>query len=254
MSERNSAHAEHAHHRKHSSSNKVLRTVTFVLTPFLMLLFVSGLFLLVLLKPYNDAKPYLNLMFVGSGPSDISTSDDPQVNIYYPGDRELNIKEVEVEEDNVKETHTIVYPYYGDLYATLNIENAGMKDLPVYCGCADDLLEKGVGGFNGSNYIGKVGNVVLAAHNHTYFYLLPQVKEGDIVTLETSYVKMTYVVKERVIYHKDDYTYVLPMDGTERLTMFTCWNNGMLGMSDQRLGIICDVVSKEWKDVEVPEK
>ncbi|SDB49888.1 sortase A [Ruminococcaceae bacterium FB2012] len=251
MSERNSAHAEHAHHRKHSSSNKVLRTVTFVLTPFLMLLFVLGVFLLVLLKPYNDVKPYIKLVFS----SNVSqTNSDSQVNIYRPDDLELNVKEVEIEKDNTKESHTIIYPYYGDLYATLNIENAGMKDLPVYCGCADDLLEKGVGWFNGSNYIGKVGNVVLAAHNHTYFYLLPQVKEGDIVTLETDYVKMTYIVKQRVIYHKDDLTYVMPMDGTDRLTMFTCWNNGMLGMSDERLGIICDVVSREWKDVEVPKK
>ena len=251
MSERNSAHAEHAHHRKHSSSNKVLRTVTFVLTPFLMLIFVLGVFLLVLLKPYNDAKPYIKLVFS----SELSrTNGDSQVNLYQPADLDLNVKEIEIEKDDVKETHTIVYPHYGDLYGTLNIENAGMIDLPVYCGCADDLLEKGVGWFNGSNHIGRVGNVVLAAHNHTYFYLLPQVKVGDIVTLETSYIKMTYIVKERVIYHKDDLTYVLPMDGTDRLTMFTCWNDGKLGMSDQRLGIICDVVSREWKEVEVPEK
>ena len=216
-----------------------------------MLLFVLGVFLLVLLKPYNDAKPYLKLVFSSEA---ARTNGDSQVNLYHADDLELNVQEVEIQKDEVKEKHTFVNPYYGDLYATLNIENAGMKDIPVYCGCADDLLAKGVGWFYGSNFIGEVGNVVLAGHNHTYFYLLPQVKEGDIVTLETSYVKMTYIVKERVIYHKDDLTYVMPMDGTDRLTMFTCWNNGMLGMSDQRLGIICDLVSREWKDVEVPKK
>ncbi len=221
-----------------------------------------GVTVLILLKPYSNVKPYLDTVF---NQSNTRTNGDSQVNFFQNEDLDLNIQEVEIEEpvpsddSNSSSTetkvtkHTFIYPYYGDRYATLNIENAGMKDLPVYCGTDESLLEMGVGWYNGSVYIGKVGNVVLAAHNHTYFYMLPAVKVGDIVTLETSYVKMTYIVSDIVVFHETDYTYVLPTKGKDRLTMYTCWNNGYLGMSEWRLGVLCDLVSREWKEVEVPQ-
>ena len=254
MSERNSASAERAHHRKHSSSNKVLRTITFVLTPFLMLLFVFGLFVLVLLKPYADAKPYIDFVF---NQDSYITQGDSQVNIVKTDTSKLNVRKIEADEKEYGEQeegeeHYIIYPDYGDLYARLTIENANMIDLPVYAGWNEANLEKGVGWFNGSVYIGKVGNVVLAAHNHTYFFNLPLVKVGDIVKLETDYVKLTYVVKEIVTFHEDDVTYIGRLDH-DRLVMYTCWNNGKLGMSQYRLGVLCDIVEREWKKVEVPE-
>ena len=107
----------------------------------------------------------------------------------------------------------------------------------------------GAGWYNGSVYIGHVGNVVLAGHNHTYFYNLPKCKKGDEVTLETSYVKQTYMVTDIEIFHEDDQTYVRPTDD-DRLTMYTCWNNGMLGMSEYRIAVICELTDREWKEVE----
>lgn len=256
MSERNSASAEHAHHRKHSSSNKVLRTLTFVLTPFLMLLFVFGLFVLVLLKPYSDIKPYVDMVFDGDS---VQTSGDMQVNLYHDEDMEVRIKEIELDDSAVDATpekpHYMIYPYYGDRYGSLTIDSIGMKEYPVFCGWSADILECGIGWYNGSTFIGKVGNVVLAAHNHTYFYLLPQVKVGDTVVLETEYCKLTYIVKEIVTFHENDLTYIRQLpDHGDRLTMFTCWNNGRLGMSEYRLACLCDIVEREWKDVEVPEQ
>lgn len=32
------------------------------------------------------------------------------------------------------------------------------------------------------------------------------------------------------------------------LILYTCWNNGYMGLSDQRLYVICKVVSKEYKN------
>ncbi len=31
------------------------------------------------------------------------------------------------------------------------------------------------------------------------------------------------------------------------LILYTCWNNGYMGLSDQRLYVICKVISKEYK-------
>lgn len=219
-----------------------------------MLLFVFGIFVLVFLKPYSDIKPHLDFIFNQQAKT---SQGDSQVSLINDNNSKLDIQKIDDDNSEYGESEDdfdryVIYPNYGDLYATLTIENAGMIDLPVYAGWAERNLEKGVCWFNGSVFIGKVGNVVLAAHNHTYFYNLPQVKEGDIVVLETGYVKQTYVVKEIVTFHEDDHTYIYRTD-SDRLTMFTCWNNGKLGLSEYRRGVLCDLVSREWKKVEVPE-
>lgn len=236
-------------HRKHSESNKVLRAVTYVLTPFLVFTVVCGIIILALYSPFSKFQPYLNIVF---NDSSSRTQGDSQVSIYHPDNVELQIGEI-VNDDNPEETHTIIYPYYGDRYGTFNCENAGMIDIPIYAGTRSDVLKNGIGWYNGSEFIGKTGNVVLAGHNHTYFYLLPQVKIGDIVTIETDYCKLTYIVAETVVFNENDLTYIRPTDGIDRLTCYTCWNNGRLGMSTERFAILCDLVSREWKEVEAAQ-
>ena len=242
---RHREHSGHAHH-KHSSSNKVLRAVTFVLTPFLVLMIVCGVLTLALYKPFYQAKPVLDLVFDAKG-SDKDNLLDLVDYEYSLEDRALSERQV-VDEETDQE-HTMQYPYYGDKYAVLNCEAAGMNDIPVICGTARENLTKGCGWFNGSVYIGHKGNVVLAGHNHTFFLNLPKCDIGDIVTLETTYVKQTYIVKKREIFHETDLTYIRPTDD-DRLTMYTCWNNGRLGMSEYRLAVICELTEREWKDVE----
>lgn len=247
MSDKTSARNEHkGSHRKHSESNKVLRTITFVLTPFLVFAVVCGIFVIGLYVPYNKAKPYLDVVF---DPNTISNKTDNQVSIYHPDDVPVRIDEVEDSQTNEK--HKVIYPYYGDLYGTLTISSIGLQDTPIYCGTSDSLLAKGVGWSNSSVFIGRIGNVVIAGHNHTHFALLSQCKEGDIVIVDTDFCKLTYIVKETAIFHKSDLTYVRPTYGKDRLTLYTCWNNGMLGATDYRIAALCDLVSREWKDVDV---
>ena len=232
-----------------TSSSGVLRTFTYVLTPFLMLVILCSVTVLVFGKPFKQYKPYLDIAF---GATPMQVRNLRTLNRYKDDDAPDQIKEVEVNVNGNVETHTIVYPYYGDFYATLNCENAGLKDVPVYSGQSDDVLQYGAGWYNGSVYIGRPGNVVIAGHNHTDFYNLPKCEIGDIVTLETSYCKCTYIVNERVVFHEKDYTYVYPTDD-DRLTLYTCWNNGKLGMSEYRLAMICKLEKIEWKEVRTEE-
>lgn len=146
------------------------------------------------------------------------------------------------------------YPYYGDKYAELTVKNdkAGIDKEPVYWGDSDDLLAKGVVQSNYSAYIGATGRVVLAAHNHTYFRYLPNILVGDQVILKTDYGKFTYEVTETKVLPDTD-TSLLYYDVTadppvDDLILYTCWNNGYMGLSDQRLYVICKVVSKEYKN------
>ncbi|MBQ9542084.1 class D sortase [Ruminococcus sp.] len=236
-------------HEHGTSSSKVLRTVTYVLTPFLVLIVLCCIAVLALFKPYKEYKPYLDVAF-GATPMEVRNLRT--LNKYKDDDAPDQIKEIEVEVNGKQETHTIVYPYYGDYYATINCEAADMKDIPVYSGTANDVLEHGAGWYNGSVYIGRPGNVVIAGHNHREFFNLPQCEVGDVVTVETVYCKCTYIVNDRVVFHEKDYTYVYPTDD-DRLTMYTCWNNGKLGMSEYRLAIICKLEDIEWKEVKTKE-
>ncbi len=245
MKRTSAKHNAEVRHQKHSSSNKVLRAFTFVLTPFLILVIVLSSLVLALSKPYAQLKPYTNLVFDVSA-KEAESKSVRTLNKYRDDDAPLQIKEIQDDETN--ETHTMVYPYYGDYYASITCENAGMNNIKVYSGTTEDVLTWGAGWYNGSVYIGHVGNVVIAGHNHTSFYRLPNCKIGDIVTLDTSYCKLTYIVSDIEVFHETDLTYIRPSD-RDILTMYTCWNNGRLGMSEYRLAVICDCVEREWKEV-----
>ena len=71
-------------------------------------------------------------------------------------------------------------------------------------------------------------------------------------TVTTNYGKFTYEVTETKVLPDTD-TSLLYYDVTadppvDDLILYTCWNNGYMGLSDQRLYVICKVVSKEYKN------
>lgn len=244
MSRRKKGSGTHSH--KSTSSSRVMRTCIFVLTPFLIAALMCGAAGGVLYASLKQYKPAIEYAFGANSPEVKSVRT---LNKYKDDDAPDQIGKVEVDTSSGTEVKEIVYPYYGDYYASLTIEAADMIDIPVYSGQDPEILEKGPGWYNASSFIGRPGNVVIAGHNHTDFKNLPDVKEGDEVILETSYVKITYKVEETVSFHEKDYTYVFPTED-DRLTLYTCWNNGKLGMSEYRLAKICRPVKTEWKNIE----
>lgn len=235
-----------SHSHRGTSSSRVMRTFVFVLTPFLITAVICGVAWVILHGTLGKYKPTIEYAFGAASPE---VKGLRTLNKYKDDDAPDQIGEVEVDTGSGTETRKILYPYYGDLYATLDIPAADMSGIPVYSGQAPELLEKGAGWYNGSSFIGRPGNVVIAGHNHTDFKNLFEVKEGDEVILETSYCRITYVVEETVEFHEKDYTYVFPTED-DRLTLYTCQNNGKLGLSEYRLAKICRPVSSEWKDIE----
>ena len=110
---------------------------------------VCGALTLALYKPFYTIKPMLDIVFDAKG-----ADSDNLLNLvdsdYSLEDRHK--AERVVVDDDTKQEHTMLYPYYGDKYATLNCIPAGMNDIPVYCGTDSANLEKGAAWFNGSVY------------------------------------------------------------------------------------------------------
>lgn len=232
--------------RKHKGTCRAVM----VCTPLLVLVICCAVVVLAGYSKFNYVKDHANLIFNKNTKTqtvykdnEYRVSDAPNV------EGDLPVKE---EDDDV--THKITFPYFGDEYAKLTIDNkeADIKEEPVIWGLSDSLLERGVCQACYSAYIGATGRVVLCAHNHTYFYGLPKVKVGDKVTLTTSYGKFVYKVKETKVLNEKDTSllYYNPVKEpiTDDLILYTCWNNGYMGMSDERLYLICSVVSKDFNE------
>ena len=228
------------------SSKKAYKTIL-TCTPLLVLIVVCSIIVLVGYNKFLYAQGWTNMIFGSSVNAGQMDADNP----YKRSDAPQKKAKVETSDSN---EHEIIFPYYGDAYAKLTIDNpdVGVQNVPVYWGDGDDILEKGIAQSNYSSYIGVPGRVVLAAHNHTFFVNLKNIKPGDKATLATDYGTFVYKVTKTDIKSSKDSTY-LYYDPTEKpvkddLILYTCWNNGYMGASEERLYVICEVVNKTYKN------
>lgn len=98
-------------------------------------------------------------------------------------------------------------------------------DAPVVQGDGEQQLKKGVGQNVGSANPGKVGNLVLSAHNDVYgeiFRDLDRLKPGDEIVLHTNQRAYTYVVMGTEVVEP---THVQVMDQTTdpTVTLISCY-------------------------------
>ncbi len=207
--------------------------VLHIATPFLLLIVCIGLLIVAMIKPADKLKVLVNVAFMDSLKSD-PTNDDTGLVI-----RENEIKSEP--EGETYDTGKIVRAKFGERYATINFNDL---EIPVYWGSTSELLEHGACHSSSSKIIGDKGNSVISAHVDTYFADLDKLKEGDIVTVKTNYGQFTYKVRETISFSSDDKKYVTPKDD-DRLTLYTC-KRDLLGASDQRIGVICDLTESQF--------
>lgn len=209
---------------KKKSGNKVVLFAT----PIALLAVCTAIAIGVGYTPYTKVMNITDIIF---------SAEVPHSEI---GEIKYDTKEVEAK---LEDGNKIVYPSFGTEYATLKIDSIALE-APVIWGDTSDLLQNGICQYTGSPYIGRPGNVVLAAHCNTFFLNLGEVQVGDTVTLTTSYGEFTYKVKEQLLFKDDDNSYIYPTDD-DRLTMYTCYGN-LLGPTEDRLGVICELVEKKF--------
>lgn len=206
-----------------------------LLTPPLLLLLSAGICLLgFTLAPTHTLQKYLNVAFM----------DDLKTTSVTAG---LNIvnKQIHTEApaQDTYQTGEIIVPSFGEQYAVLECKDVEMK-VGVYFGSNAELLALGACQASNSAILGMTGNVVIDAHVNTYFSDLPRMEIGNTVTLYTEYGRFTYRVIEQLRFHKSNSQYVRATE-EDCLTLYTC-EAQVLGNSDMRIGVRCELVSKEF--------
>jgi sortase A len=210
----------------------------YILTALCMILLCCAAAFAAAIVPYEKFKTYLDLAFMddmkitpSNGLTGLVIKENTEIATEAPSGQQFS------------DTGEIIRPAFGEQYAVLECKSASIR-VPVYWGSSEELLERGACQSSSSNVIGEVGNAVIDAHVNTFFANLNKIKEGDEVILYTSYGIFTYKVRECVTFENTNKKYVLPTE-TEQLTLYTCQAQ-VLGTSTTRIGVLCDVVSKQF--------
>ena len=194
----------------------------------------------VLMIPYERFKTYLHLAFMNQMSAPSAQSDGVTGLVITENDR---IPTETIAPEAMSESGNVVRPSFGDQYAVLSCEKIGLS-VPVYWGSSPELLERGACQTTASVVVGEKGNVVIDAHVNTFFADLDKIEVGDEIALYTEYGVFTYQARELVTFENTEKKYILPTI-SDRLTLYTCQAQ-VLGTSTTRIGVLCDVVSKQF--------
>ena len=114
-------------------------------------------------------------------------------------------------------------PQYGSKYATLKIPAIELE-LPVYFGESSGILKLGIGHDSTSYLPGEGGSIVYMGHNFKSFLArLPEVKNGEIIEVETEYGTFDYNVYDSKIVNETDIDAAPIQKEEEVLMIYTCW-------------------------------
>lgn len=132
------------------------------------------------------------------------------------------------------------FPEFGDKYAELKIESAGIVT-PIYVGDSEQILLQGTGQYYGSVFPGEKGNTVLVGHRNSVFKTLGDAKIGDEIVMETTYGDYKYEIIETKITTGTDQS-ILAQTDESILTVYTCYPFDYIGHSPDRYSVIAKLV------------
>lgn len=135
-----------------------------------------------------------------------------------------------------------------EVFAVLNIPRINL-DMPVYLGATDQNLANGAAHLSQTSLSigGENTNCVIAGHRGWngayYFRYVPDLRKGDVVTLQNLWETLSYQVVETKIIAPSDVDAIRIQEGRELLTLLTCHPYASGGK--QRFLVICERVYKE---------
>lgn len=135
-----------------------------------------------------------------------------------------------------------------EVFAVLNIPKIKL-DMPVYLGATDQNLANGAAYLSQTSLPigGENTNCVIAGHRGWngayYFRYVPDLRKGDVVTLQNLWGTLSYQVVETKIIAPSDVDAIRIQEGRELLTLLTCHPYASGGK--QRFLVICERVYKE---------
>lgn len=135
-----------------------------------------------------------------------------------------------------------------EVFAVLNIPKINL-DMPVYLGATDQNLANGAAYLSQTSLPigGENTNCVIAGHRGWngayYFRYVPDLRKGDVVTLQNLWETLSYQVVETKIIAPSNVDAIRIREGRELLTLLTCHPYASGGK--QRFLVICERVYKE---------
>ncbi len=114
----------------------------------------------------------------------------------------------------------------------MEVERLGVS-VVVMEGTSNQTLRRAVGHIAGTGLPGQPGNVGIAGHRDTFFRPLRKIQADDIITLTTPRGAFRYRVVSTKIVHPDNVA-VLNSDGSEVLTLVTCYPFYYVGSAPRR--------------------
>jgi sortase A len=118
------------------------------------------------------------------------------------------------------------------LIGRIEIQRLGVSVVVVE-GTGSRSLRRAVGHIRGTALPGESGNIGVAAHRDTFFRPLRNIRRDDIITLTTLGGEYRYRVVSTKITNPSDIA-VLDSDGTEILTLVTCYPFYFVGSAPDR--------------------
>jgi sortase A len=100
-------------------------------------------------------------------------------------------------------------------------------------GTGEAALQRAAGHITGTGLPGQLGNIGIAGHRDTFFRPLRNIQRNDIITLTTSRGQYRYRVVSMNVVSPNDVA-VLNPDGTEILTLVTCYPFYFVGSAPNR--------------------
>ena len=114
----------------------------------------------------------------------------------------------------------------------LTIENLGIE-VPIYNGTDEVILNRGVGRIIGTARMDGLGNLGIAGHRDGFFRGLKDIKQGELIELQTPHELVRYRVTSIVIVDPSDVSVLAPTE-ERTLTLVTCYPFYFVGHAPKR--------------------
>ena len=143
------------------------------------------------------------------------------------------------------ENKIINYPSIYKQYATLSIDRLNIKE-NIYYGDNKEILSLGVGTDSEYAIFGEGKSTVLSIHNYKV-NSLKDIKNNDIINVDTNYGEFTYQVDNIKIMNKNEYGKIKNKYDNEYLILYTCYPFNNLFYTNKRLVIYAKKIKGEYK-------
>lgn len=131
----------------------------------------------------------------------------------------------------------------GDVIGVLEIPRLGFSELVVH-GDDDNILDVAIGHLPDTPLPWHPGNSAMAGHRDGHFRPLKDVRQGDVITIQTRRGTLRYVLRSTKIVMPDDLSVLAPTE-SRTLTLITCYPFSYIGNAPQRFIITAEAADAQ---------